>query len=775
MSKLKLKTRWFPALMNLIGLGIAFSIFLILLSQVWWDYRYDRFPGSKNVYVVEMPSFHDGLYRKVSYRPVIQMVADCSPDIALVCDYYEERNADFGYIRLKGPEGEFEEIKGIDYANTETSVLDMFNVTLLTGRREDFTKKGDVLISESTAKRFFPDKDPMGEPIQYLSFNGIEEGRIVGIYKDRKANESLINGFLIHEGEDDLTFPNHNLHAGYIKLNPGADLAAVREAVGKIELGRSIKDMRITQIHDTWFEKDLDHWGVKVGGNKRLCLILTAIAVLFLCIAGFNYINFEMASMPFRIKDINTRKVFGASRKTLILKQLARSSILVGCAFVVGVLAMRTIGGTSWGSFLSWNLSAEKNIPVICIGAAAAIVLALVAGIIPALYSTSFQPALVLKGSFATSVKGGGWRTATVLLQFVLSFLFFICALVLQRQTSFMVNNRDLGFDYDRVLKVESNVFGSLGEVEARIRDIPGVEDVTSGASPMKEGFGSMSEVMDADKVTKYTFYYIQPEYPAFFHFGLVDGRLPIPGETDVALVNESFVESAPSFGPGKTINALGDEKYTVIGILKNFHARSLENDYSPLAYFVGGMRGAYGNSFMIRIEPLANAAEILQKARSIYSEMKDIPEEEIEAGFLTQDIKKLYEHEIRQTRLMQLSSILSLIITLIGILGVVWLDTRFMRKEIAIRKVNGATKREILRQVGWKYLIIAIVGFIIAAPIAYAIGNRWLQQFAFRTNIPAWLFVVAFVVIIVITMVTVILQAWQAASANPVDAIKNE
>ena len=107
--------------------------------------------------------------------------------------------------------------------------------------------------------------------------------------------------------------------------------------------------------------------------------------------------------------------------------------------------------------------------------------------------------------------------------------------------------------------------------------------------------------------------------------------------------------------------------------------------------------------------------------------------------------------------------------------MGVVWLDTRFMRKEIAIRKVNGATKREILRQIGWKYLIIAIVGFIIAVPIAYAIGNRWLQQFAFRTNIPAWLFVVAFVVIIVITMVTVILQAWQAASANPVDAIKNE
>ena len=772
MTKLKFKNRWFPALMNLIGLGIAFSIFLILLSQVWWDFRYDRFKGSEQVYVVEEPGFRDGFYDKIIVRPLIPMVKDCSPDVAEVCDYAEERNDKNGSIMLKDPKGEYVDAMGINFAMTETAVLDVFNITLLIGRREDFTNKGDALIAESTARLYFPDRDPMGEIFRYMSTRGYQEGRIVGIYKDRKENESMINGFLIHEGDVDLSLPNYNIHSCYVKLKPGADRDKVKETVAKLQIGSRYTNFKLEQIHDVWFQRDLERWGVKSGGNKLLCWILTAIAVLFLCIAGFNYVNFAMASLPFQIKDINTRKVFGASRGLLTIRQLCLSFVLVGCSFLIGVLAMRTISGTTLGTFLSWNMSTEKNLPVICIGAVVAIVLSIVTGLVPALYSTSFQPALVLKGSFATSAKGGGFRTATILLQYVLSFIFFICAMVLQRQTSYMVNNRELGFDYDLVLKMESALFSPVEEVEARIRDIPGVKEVTLGSSPIRESLGSMSEIREADNVVKYGFRSISSDYLEFFHFQLAEGRFPQLNESGVALVNEAFVDALPSYGIGKLVkDQLGE--YTIVGILKNFHARSLENDFAPLVFCVGNYK--YSNSFMIRIEPQADASVILEKARNIYSEMKGIPEDQIETGFLNKDIEKLYEHEIRQTRLIRMASFLSLIITLIGILGVVWLDTRFMRKEIAIRKVNGATKREILKQVVWKYLIIAVAGFVIATPIAIAICQRWLQHFAFRTNMPVWLFVLAFVIVIVITLVSIVLQAWMAASANPVESLKNE
>ena len=154
---------------------------------------------------------------------------------------------------------------------------------------------------------------------------------------------------------------------------------------------------------------------------------------------------------------------------------------------------------------------------------------------------------------------------------------------------------------------------------------------------------------------------------------------------------------------------------------------------------------------------------------------MMHLEDADIETGFLDREIARLYEQESRQTRLVRVSSILSLIITLIGIFGVVWLDTRLMRKEIAIRKVNGATRREILLQIGRKYLWIALTGFAIAVPAAIAVCRHWLQPFAFRTNMPAWLFLLALAVVLLVTLAVVALQAWRAASANPVDSLKNE
>lgn len=758
-----------PALLNIIGLGIAFSIFLILMSQVWYDFRYDCFKGGRDVYAVEVPSFRGGYYSQTVLRPVIQMVADSSPEIAVVCDYYARRNDQLGAVQIKDRDGEEVKALGISYAWTETSVLDVFNITLLAGRREDFCHEGDALISESAAKQFFPDRNPIGETF-LLEME--TQCRIVGIYKDRKENESMINGLLVHEGERDLTLPNPNPHACYIKLIPGADVAAVREAVGKVQLSQD-KDLRISQIHEVWFEKDKETFGKKVGGDSLLCIILVMIALLFLSIGGFNYVNFSMAAIPFRIREINTRKVFGASRNSLIVRQLLRTFAIVGCAFLLGVLTMKILSGTEWATIISVDLAPRSNVPVICLGGFAALVLAFVSGIVPALYSTSFPPALALKSSFALNAKGGSLRNVTLVLQYVLSFIFVICAMMLQRQTSFMVNNNELGFDYELVLKMNSRVHSRVKDVAEQLRTIPGVVDVARGDSPMEEGTSSMSELREGDDIIQYSFRTISPEYAGFFGLQLSEGRLPLPGETNVALVNESFYEALPSFGIGKTMwNMRGDE-LTIIGILKDFHSRTLEHDYAPLALFVSD-EGRYA-SLMIRVQPNADIPDIILKAKKIYGEMIGLNEADIDVGFLDKDIEMLYKQESRQTRLIRMSALLSLIITLIGILGLVWFDTRYMRKEIAIRKVNGASRREILSQICKKYLIIVAVGFVIAVPVAIAICSRWLQHFAFRTTMPVWLFVLSLAIVTVITLAAVITQSWIAASTNPVDSIKAE
>ena len=485
------KTSWISALLNIIGLGIAFAVFLILMSQVWWDYRYDRFKGGRDVYMVENLSSFDGNYSPMVTRPAVQKIKDCSPDIVAACDFFGRKGDQLGIIQIKGKSGEYERVKGINYGITESSVIDVFNITLLAGRKEDFATKGDALVSESAAELYFPDRNPIGE-IFYNKF-GRSECRIVGIYKDRKENETMVNGVLIHEGDTDLEFPNYNPHRCYVKLAPGADISTVSEAVKKVKVHSEDTEYRITKLHSHWFMWEGDLFGNKTGGNKLMCYILLAIAILFLSIAAFNYINFAMASIPFRIKDINTRKVYGASRRSLILRQLLLAFGIVGAAFLLGVLTMRTLSGTSWATFLSGSMAPGKNITVILIGGAVAVVVALVSGLIPAYYSTSFQPALVLKGAFSMTAKGGGLRTITLILQYVLSFIFIISALVLQRQTNFMAKNNDLGFDYDLVLKMDSKLYSPIKEVADEIRKIPGVIDVTRGESPIQDNPSSRS------------------------------------------------------------------------------------------------------------------------------------------------------------------------------------------------------------------------------------------------------------------------------------------
>lgn len=766
------KTSWISALMNIIGLGIAFAVFLILMSQVWWDYRYDRFKGGKDVYMVENLSAFDGKFDPMVTRPAVQKIKDCSPDIVAACDFFGRKGDQLGIIQIKGKSGEYERVKGINYGITETSVIDVFNITLLAGRKEDFAAAGDALVSESAAELYFPGRNPIGE-IFYNNF-GRSECRIVGIYKDRKENETMVNGILIHEGDTDLEFPNYNPHMCYVKLAPGADISSVSNAVKNVKVHSEDTEYRITKLHSRWFKWEHDLFGDKTGGNKLMCYLLLVIAILFLAIAAFNYINFAMASIPFRIKDINTRKVYGATRRSLILRQLLLAFGIVGAAFLLGVLTMRTLSGTSWATFLSGSMAPGKNIPVILIGGAVAVAVALVSGLVPAYYSTSFQPALVLKGAFSMTAKGGGLRTVTLILQYVLSFIFIISALVLQRQTNFMAKNNDLGFDYDLVLKMDSKLFSPVKEVADEIRKIPGVVDVTRGESPIQDNPSSRSEIRneDNDNVVQFSFRSVPPEYPEFFHLELVDGRMPLPGENGVALVNESFVEALPSYGVGKTINNYHGEA-TIIGVLKDFHARTFQHTYSPLVLFVED--NSYYNSFMIRVQKDADVSGILTKSSQIYGSIRNLDESDIETGFLNKDIEKLYEQEIRQTRLIKMSSLLSLLIALIGILGLVWFDTRYMRKEVAIRKVNGASSKDILTKINLKYILIAGVSFVIATPLAYAIAQRWMSQFAFRTNIPAWLFAVAFVVVLLITLAVVTLQSWNTANANPVESLKNE
>lgn len=505
-------------------------------------------------------------------------------------------------------------------------------------------------------------------------------------------------------------------------------------------------------------------------------MILLSISLLFLLIAIFNYINFSMASIPFKINDINIEKVFGASRKRLIFSQLKNSMLITLVSFALAAGLMELVSGSLFAAFSCCSLAVTDNMPAIAICLIISLVAASIGGIVTSLYSTSFAPGIVLKGSFAISGKGIVFRRISLITQFVLSCIFLICGLMISRQTNFMVD-KDNGFRSENVVHINKNLWYRWHECFDEFLKNPEIIEVTCGNSPMEAGLSSRSQLMSKDnEPVWYSIRNAYHNYFEFFGFELVEGRFPNEGEFGVAVINETFAATYPDYKIGSKMWSMTGRQYEIIGVVKDFNARPLMHDTEPMIYHIDNLN-CTDLYFKIRSDDMTGTIEWIRNVmrNRIGEKGADASQITMTSSFLDDDIENLYSKEIGQARLITYSSVLCLIIALLGVLGIVYFETQVMKKEIAIRKVNGATTSEIIRSLSGKYILISTIGFAIAVPFSIMIMNRWLSGFAFRTNISVWIFIVAYLIITLLVAATVIIRSWSAASENPIEALKME
>ena len=325
--------RAFVPLLNIIGMSISLMVFLVLFAQVWFDYRFNRnFEDYENIYRLEMPvTIFDAMdykYDQMILRPLIEEFERCSPDIVAACDYEDLEN-EFREKIVVNDNGTTRKYN-IPFAHSDSSLPDVFSLELIAGRAEDYRNENEILLSEGYARMIFGDENPIGKIITFEMLG--TQLKVVGVYQDLPENCSIINGMLICIGEADLSIPNHDPHVGFFRLKKDASVEKVTEDFRKEyanfirSSGREIQDyeakeiagMRLTPIAQTHILEDVMP-GIKPSANMTQMLILLSISLLFLLIAIFNFINFSMASIPFRINSINIEKVYGASRRRLIL------------------------------------------------------------------------------------------------------------------------------------------------------------------------------------------------------------------------------------------------------------------------------------------------------------------------------------------------------------------------------------------------------------------------------------------------------------------------
>lgn len=443
---------------------------------------------------------------------------------------------------------------------------------------------------------------------------------------------------------------------------------------------------------------------------------------------------------------------------------------------------MQIVSGTPIASHISGSLALGDNIGLLAVLLAVAVLSAVIAGLVPALYSTSQPAALVLKGSYSTSVKGRLFRNCLVSLQFVLSFVFIVSALFVRVQLRYMQGS-DMGFERENVLQVW--IGGAAGyrkdALSDKLKQDSSIVDVTFAdnllVSTAKMGWGR--EGTDGNQIVMDVLP-VSDNFVDFFGLDIVEGRNFQPSDNESEngcfIANESFMQAFEGFHVGSLLYGHRAES-EIIGVVKDFNFKPLQHSISPFVLYNWGRHSWRSFSVMyVKLAAGAKASDVDKYIRDTVCEFDQAQEpDRINVRYLDEWIQLMYKEEQSLGKLISIASVVALLIALIGIIGLIFFETRFIRKEIAMRRVNGATVGDILSMIGKKYMLLVVISFAVASPVAWWVMSMWRSGFANQAPIPLWIFLVALVLVAAVTLLTMILQSWRAANANPVDSLKNE
>ena len=771
-------------LINILGMSVAFAAAMILMVQVRWDTTYDaNYEGHKQVFRLENNWMDKGLFSTSFSRPMIEIAKTASPNIEAVGTYWTMPQE--ATLNKNGEQT----IISVPSARVDSSMFSVFPFEWVEGSAREFTAGETAVVSEEYAKTFFGDESAIGKI--FKAGNGVEV-RVVGVFKDMPKNYSMHYGILVNLGDDFLDDSNEWSFPAFVKLKDpslaketetrmvNTLLEYVGDDVDEAQANEFRKGFRIVYLHEAHFERDVR--ANIASANKAITITLAAIAILLILIAIINFINFAFAEIPFRIKSINTRKVLGERRGSLVGRQLLHAGLIALTAFAIACLIMHVVSGTSWASYVSDSLALKDNIGILALMLGVALVSAVIAGLAPALYSTSQPAALVLKGSYGTSVKGKALRNILVGLQFVLSFLFILMALFVSVQTKYMIG-KDMGFDEARVLQTWCGypAGNQKDALRSHLLQNPSIEAVTFADSPIvSDGKMGWSRTGDDGNQVFMEVLPVDDNFVQFFGLQIVEGRdfreSDNQNETGSIIPNETFMQMFPQYHVGSLMYGHVDN-CELVGVVNDFNFKSLQHAMGPLVLYNWGKEGwrSFGTMY-VRTAPGADFKDVSDYIKDAICKFDPRREPHmITVSHLDKWIEDMYQSEQSLGKLITIASFVALLIAIIGIIGLVFFETQFIRKEIAVRRVNGATVGSILMKINKKYLIMAGASFVIAAPVAYWLMTAWRKGFAYQAPVPVWIFIVALLSVAAITLAVVTLQSWRAANANPVESLKNE
>lgn len=786
------------SLLNVIGLTLAFTAFYVIMTQVWWELGYNRsLHEADRIYLVENEDWYEpGKWSSWLNRPVPERVIASTAGVEVggcmwggfgsgTC--WTSNEPSFGYNKFSASCG-----------SVSLPFLDVFAFRSVEGDVHDIGKPKSVIVSREAAERM---RVGVGSLIWVDTDEPQPDGamEVVAVFEDFPDNSLLGECEVVKNlGETNLYTTSEWSFNYFVKFRPGADpdefarqwtnvnQEMQREAAEKRAAAGDAADdddesgiygVRLSPVSDLYFESDSQ--APCRQGSVVTTYTLLGIAVLVIVLAFINFVNFFFALVPVRIRTVNTFKVFGAPASSLRFNFVFEAFGLVLIALLAAWYVSFALQGTEFASYISASLALSQNLEVVGLVAVVAFVMALAASLYPAWYITSFAPALVVKGSFGGTRSGRRLRTLLLGVQFFISIGLIIATSFIRLQHDYMMHY-DMGFDKENLLAVRLSERGAVSydALRQKLLSDPQVKDVT-GATSRLVSVGRMGWGREfKGRQVAFQSYVVQPDFLRVMGIPITDGRDFLESDFDKELGTMIFNEAARrefEMQVGDRINGFVSPDEQIVGFCADFNFKPLQYGVSPFCFYLLPKKIQQENYWhlphvvYVRMTPGADIAAVTAHIRRCIAEVDPRTEPgDIVVRVFDEELGLEYDNERKLTAIVGLFALLAVVIALMGVFGLVLFETQHRRREIAVRRVMGASRGEILAMFNRRYVMLVAVCFVLAV-------RHWLAGFAYAVPLYWWVFALALAGVLAVTALTVTVRSWRAVNENPAESVKSE
>ncbi|WP_350289100.1 ABC transporter permease [uncultured Croceitalea sp.] len=767
------------SLLNILGLSIGLAVTALILLWVNYEIGFNQFHDNKDrIYQVYNKYKVDGEIWTWNSTPKVMasVIKKDYPEVEEVTRYFYENT----FLFSKGD-------KRIKSNGTivDPSFLNIFSFPLIEGDIETvFEDVNALVITEKFAKKMFGNEPAVG---QTVTVDNTDNFKVTGILKDLPTNTEFNFEYLMpwsylkQKGYDDKNWGNNSI-ATYVLLKEGTDYENFSK---KIETLRENYDKDAPDMVTFLYPYTRSHLysefenGKEVGGLIDIIRLFTIIAIIVLAIACINFMNLSTARSEKRAKEVGVRKVVGARKNALVLQFLGES-ILISFLGAVLALVVVVIALPSFSELINTALIIEWTNPWFWGGMFSIILITgLLAGSYPALYLSAFKPSAVLKGTFNKINTLVTPRKILVVVQFSVAIILITATIVVKEQIS-NVQDRKLGYNKDNLIYVqmEGDIEKHYQAIKSELLDTGIATAISKTNSPITESWsnswGFQWEGKSEDDKTLVHRLVADNNIVETMGLRLVEGRdfdlKTYPTDSTAAILNESAVKLMGFENPiGARIKDNGID-WHIVGVIEDFVYNSPFQKIEPMV--IEGAKGWF-NMVHLKLNPQNKTAANLASATAIFKKYN--PNYPFNYEFIDEDYAKKFADEERTEKLASLFTVLTILISCLGLFGLASYMAQNRIKEIGIRKVLGASASAITSLLSIDFLKLVFISLVIAIPISWYAMNQWLQDFAYKIDISWWMFTIAGLLALAIAFITVSYQAIKAAKSNPVKSLRTE